>query len=150
MKYPIQWKELTLHFGQITVKAKMEFCAWLKLYLTTDIIRNLPVGDAQANALRHIAAEPPFWNDGEAHADVVKSIESRDGAIKLHRLLMDDKDNKLISDDELFAMIRAKQRDAKSDYMIAMPLIRGDSDPKALTSDNSGDQKDATSTSAAS
>ncbi len=152
MRHLVKWRSHDIYLGQITAKVKMEFVEWVRQDLIAGAIRDMPVGPAQANLLRAIRTQPPYWNDSDCDADVSRALPSEHGGVRLHRLIMDEASNKVLSDDDILAMILEKQKDPASDYSLAMDAIReaANPDPKACTSESSGGQPGVTTTSASS
>ncbi len=150
MRHLVKWKDHDIYLGQITAKVKMAYVEWKRQDLIAFALRDMPVCPAQANFLKTIRNKPPFWNDSDCDDNVAESLPSSEGGVKLHRLIMDETSNKVLSDEDILAMIREKQKDPASDYSLAMDDIRENANPKAHTSESSGEPPGETTTSASS
>lgn len=128
--YPVEWRGKTYAMSDLTVGVKKAFCAWLKQRVTAEGIENI-VGrpDVQASYLseNYIGI---WWGDATCSPLVHKALQSPDGGRQLNRLLFGDS-AKVLSDADLDELIREKEADKASDYMVAIRQIREVAGPKA-------------------
>jgi hypothetical protein len=121
-------RPIVLGLGPLTAGVKEAFVKWVKPRLLADAYEWMTTGEYKAFR-QEIAAGGVFWTESPCAA-VAEAIGRKEGSVYLNRLLFGD-GVKGWSDDQLWALLRAKDKDAAGDYRVAFDLVWDGADPKA-------------------
>jgi hypothetical protein len=126
--YPVEWRGQTLYLSDRSDKVKAAFCRHVANRMLDNARETMPAVRYYSFE-RSVMSHLPEWTT-IPDPEVVTGLAEKDAGAVLLRLHLDATRDE-ITDEELQALIDAKQHDPHSDYSRAMRLINGQADPKA-------------------
>lgn len=144
--YPVAWDGKTLYLGKLSADVKKAFAAWVKPRALAEMKAVLD-GAEYSQFRQEVAGGGIFWSATPSMA-VAAELNRLEGQVYLNRLLFGEH-VKDWTDDELRAMLAAKDADPDSDYRVAFDLVWEEQDPKAPRPSSGSEGRTGTPTSSA-